>query len=133
MARSGKGSRGGFVADNVDRVGSAGKDGMVIETVQVAPSSSLVTIYNRNATKYYGGQTANEDLFTTGAAIVSDVMNAKAFIPVLLLATGAFTTTTESRPLTCKIINGPTTLGKVFVPGSLSGSLVSVTILGKTF
>lgn len=133
MARTGQGSGGGWQSDNNDRVAVSGKNALVTEIVDVAPSSSAVTLYNRNATKYYGGASANTDLFTTGAAILTDIKFARAIIPVLKLATGAFTTTTESRPLTMKIINGPTTLGVVYAPGTLSGSTVRIVVLGTSF
>lgn len=133
MARTGFGSGGGWQADDNDRVASGGKNALVTEIVNVVASSSAVTLYNRKATKYYGGASANTDLFTTGAAILSDIMHVKAVIPVLMLATGAFTTTTESRPLTAKIINGPTTLAVVYAPGITSGSTVRIVVMGKTF
>jgi hypothetical protein len=132
MARTGYGSKGGYVMDNADRVATSGREALLIENVSVVPSSSLITLYNRNAAKYYGGATANTDLFTTGAAILSDIRQAFNVIPVIAKDT-PYTTTTAIRPLTFEMVNGPTTVAIVHAPGVPSGATVKITVFGKSF
>lgn len=133
MARTGWGSRYGYQMDTTRRDSPGGKNALLAEIVNVVPSSSLITIYNNKATPYYGGHTTTLQYFTTGVAIVQNINHVLFVSGVQLLTTGAFTTSTESRPINARIINGPTTLAYVWAQGITSGAVVRVLILGKEF
>jgi hypothetical protein len=133
MARTGWGSRYGYQQDNVRRDSSGGKNALITEIVNVVSSSSLVTLYNNGKTPYYGGHTTTLQYFTTGSAILQNINHVVFLSGIQLLATGAFTTSTESRPITGKIVNGPTTLAYLYTPGTLSGHTIRIMVLGKQF
>lgn len=130
MAKTGK-VIGGHVIDNADRVSSEGKNGLIVETIDIPTSGAAVTIYNRNMTAY----TAVPTDITTGAAILAKVKHALYVGAIHKMVTGAPTTTTAFRPPVVKIINGPTTVAVVYALGgpAAGGSGVSIIVFGKDF
>lgn len=130
MARYGK-RVGGHIADDLDRVSAAGKNGLISEIVHVTPTSDLVTLYNRNATAY---GTSPTDV-TTGAAILKHVDHALFIGVTPIMVTGAPTTTTAIRVPVIKLINGPTTVAIIYTKGIATGagSGVLIKVEGKTY
>jgi pyridoxal/pyridoxine/pyridoxamine kinase len=126
------GSKGAYVIENAQRVGSVGKSALLCEVVDCVPSSALITIYNSNGTAYTHTSTGGMTLATTGAAILTDIKKIKSLHCIQLLATGAATTTTQLRPIAATIINGPTTAVKVFVNGFQAGGSIRITIFGQS-
>jgi len=134
MARLGWGSRYGYQADSTRRDSTGGKNALITEIVDVAPSSDAVIIYSHNMAMYYGGHTTTLQYFTTGAAILQNIKHVLSVNAIHVLSTAAFTTTTAIRTITCRIRNGATTLVHLYTPCPVhAGMTIRVTVLGKAF
>lgn len=130
MARYGKRVKG-HIQDSLTREAAAGREALITEIIHVMPTSDIVTLYNLNGTAYGAVPTD----VTTGAAILKHIKQVTWIGVTPMMVTGVMTTSTAVRVPWVKIINGPTTVAKVYAPGcpQAAGSGVMLNVVGVTW
>ena len=133
MSKSFFGVIGGFQADSNERVSTVGKDGLIMEVVEVAASAGGIILYKADYTTYI----KVPPLATTGAAVLKDIKHINAVCSGFCVETDPndmTTTLNEASELTSvEYINGPTTLAIVGTHKNNDDVIFRLVVFGKSF